>query len=206
MLNIEAIRSAKVSSSPYPYCVITNSILKDSLSSVVNSFPAISHPGSIPMERVNYEPLFGQLLAQLEGDELRQIIAEKFDIDLNEKPTMVTFRGIMRQKDGRIHTDSKTKLITVLLYFNNEWHSADGQLRILNNGQDLDNYVAEIPPLLGTMVIFKVTDNCWHGHTALEGKRLSIQMNYLIGSTAKNKHQFFHNLSARIKNLFNRNY
>jgi hypothetical protein len=206
MLNIEAIRSAKVSSSPYPYCVITNSILKDSLSSVVNSFPAISHPGSIPMERVNYEPLFGQLLAQLEGEELRQIIAEKFDIDLNEKPTMVTFRGIMRQKDGRIHTDSKTKLITVLLYFNNEWHSADGQLRILNNGQDLDNYVAEIPPLLGTMVIFKVTDNCWHGHTALEGKRLSIQMNYLTGNTAKNKHQFFHNLSTRIKNLFNSNY
>lgn len=206
MLNIEAIRTAKVSSSPYPYSVITNSILKDSLSSVANSFPTISHPGSIPMERVNYEPLFGQLLAQLEGDELRQIIAEKFNIDLSEKPTMVTFRGVMRQKDGRIHTDSKTKLITVLLYFNNEWHSADGQLRILNNGQDLDNYVAEIPPLLGTMVIFKVTDNCWHGHTALEGKRLSIQMNYLIGNTAKNKHQFFHNLSARIKNLFNSNY
>ncbi|NQZ54636.1 MAG: 2OG-Fe(II) oxygenase [Piscirickettsiaceae bacterium] len=206
MLNIEAIRTAKVSSSPYPYCVITNSILKDSLSSVASSFPAISHPGSIPMERINYEPLFGQLLAQLEGDELRQIIAEKFDIDLIEKPTMVTFRGVMRQKDGRIHTDSKTKLITVLLYFNNEWHSADGQLRILNNGQDLDNYVAEIPPLLGTMVIFKVTDNCWHGHTALEGKRLSIQMNYLTGNTAKNKHQFFHNLSTRIKNLFNSNY
>lgn len=206
MLNIEAIHTEKVNSSPYTYCVITNSILKDSLSSVASSFPAIPHLGSIPMERVNYEPLFGQLLAQLEGDKLRQIIAKKFDIDLNEKPTMVTLRGVMRQKDGRIHTDSKTKLISVLLYFNNEGHSADGQLRILNKGQDLDNYVAEIPPLLGTMVIFKVTDNFWHGHTALEGKRLSIQMNYLIGNTAKNKHQFFHNLSPKIKNLFSSNY
>jgi len=56
------------------------------------------------------------------------------------------------------------------------------------------------------MVIFKVTDNCWHGHTPLEGKRLSIQLNYLIGDSAKNKHQFFHRLSAKIKNLFNSSY
>ncbi|RKZ95515.1 MAG: 2OG-Fe(II) oxygenase [Gammaproteobacteria bacterium] len=206
MLNLEAIRTAKVSSNPYPFCVITNSIQEDSLSNVGSFFPTISHPGSIPMESVNYEPIFGQLLAQLEGDEFRQIIEEKFDIDLHEKPTMVTLRGLMRKKDGRIHTDSKTKLITVLLYFNDEWNSSDGQLRVLNNGQDLDNYVAEIPPLLGTMVIFKVTDNCWHGHTPLEGKRLSIQLNYLIGDSAKNKHQFFHKLSAKIKNLFTSNY
>lgn len=202
MLDLTAIRTAVVNNSPYPYCVINNSILEDKLSAVANNFPTISHPGSIPMTSVEYNPLFGQLLSQLEGDDFRKIIAEKFDINLNEKPTMLTFRGVMRKKDGRIHTDSTTKLITVLLYFNEDWPSPDGHLRILNNGQDINNYVAEIPPLLGSMVIFKVTDNCWHGHTPLEGKRLSIQLNYLTGNTAKNKHQFFHNLSAKIKNIF----
>ena len=202
MLNLEAIRSAEVNKVPYPYCVISNSINQDSLSNIHDAFPSISHPGSIPMESINYDPIFGQLLTQLEGDEFRQLVAEKFDLDLTEKPTMVTFRGVMRQKDGRIHTDSKTKLITVLVYFNEDWHSPDGHLRILNNGQDIDNYVAEVPPLLGTMVIFKVTDNCWHGHTPLAGKRLSIQLNYLTGDAAKNKHQFFHRLSAKIKKCF----
>jgi len=51
------------------------------------------------------------------------------------------------------------------------------------------------------MVIFRVTDNCWHGHKPVVGKRLSLQMNYLIGEAAKGKHQFFHRLSAKLKKL-----
>ena len=67
--------------------------------------------------------------------------------------------------------------------------------------QNIDDYVEEISPIAGTMVIFKVTDNCWHGHTPVQGKRLSIQMNYLISEHSKNKHSFFHKISKYIKEL-----
>ena len=46
----------------------------------------------------------------------QKAIEEKFDIDLTDRPTMYTVRGYVRSRDGEIHTDSKTKLITVLLY------------------------------------------------------------------------------------------
>ena len=70
-----------------------------------------------------------------------------------------------------IISSTKSKLVTVLLYLNEDWPHEAGRLCILNNGTDLENYVDEIVPLLGRCLIFKVTDNCWHGHKPLVADR-----------------------------------
>jgi SM-20-related protein len=204
LLNLAEIHSAALKRDPYPYMVVEDVISADALEAVVRDFPAIDYPGSIPVSEVSRGPAFQALLDELDGPAFRAAIAARFGIDLDGRPTMTTVRGVMRDKDGRIHTDSKTKVITVLLYFNEDWRESGGHLRILRNGTDLEDYVEEIPPRLGTMVVFQVTDNCWHGHKPVVGKRLSIQMNYLTGEAARGKHQFFHRLSARLKKLFAR--
>ena len=61
----------------------------------------------------------------------RSAIAEKFDVDLAGRPKMYSLRGYTRAKDGQIHTDSKDKIITVLLYLNENWQQPGGRLRIL---------------------------------------------------------------------------
>jgi len=155
----------------------------------------------MPVSEVSGGKAYEALLDALQGEEFRQVIAEKFSIDLEGLPILTTVRGVMRQKDGRIHTDSKTKVITVLLYLNDSWDQEGGHLRVLRDGENIENYVEEIPPAAGTLMVFKVTDNCWHGHKPVVGKRLSIQMNYLVGGAAKGKHQFFHRLSAKLKKL-----
>ena len=202
MLDFSRVESGSPKTTPYPYMVVENVIEADAVARLIGDFPEIRHPGSMPVTEVDYGEGFGELLSELNSDRFRDIIAGKFAVDLEDKPIMTTVRGVMRDKDGRIHTDSRTKVITVLLYFNENWEGEDGSLRILRNGRDLDDYVEQIPPRLGTMVVFKVTDNCWHGHTPVVGKRLSIQMNYLTGESARGKHQFFHRLSARLKKLF----
>ena len=201
MLQLEALRNASLRTDPYPYTVVTDFIESSKLAGVLSDFPNIQSPGSIPVEEIAGGPAYQGLIAALESDNFRQAIAEKFDMSLEEFPTMTTLRGVMREKDGRIHTDSRTKVITALLYLNETWDQDGGCLRVLRNDSDIDNYVEEIPPLAGTLVVFKVTDNCWHGHTRVQGKRQSIQLNYLVGDGAKNKHRFFHRLSARIKKL-----
>jgi hypothetical protein len=125
-------------------------------------------------------------------------------MDLSNKPTMLTLRGYTTERDGHIHTDSVSKLVTVLIYMNPTWDHEGGKLRLLTQGQSLDEYVAEVPPLAGHCVIFKVTDNCWHGHSPFVGKRLSLQLNYMAGQSALTKHISQHNLSARLKRLFPR--
>ncbi len=202
MLNFERIRATRPKSDPYPYMVIEDAIETDALSRITADFPRIEHGGSFPVSSLDYGPDFRALLDTLDGEAFRALVEEKFDVDLSDSPAMTTVRGVMREKDGRIHTDSRTKKITILVYFNDDWQAEGGHLRILRSGDDLDDYVEEIPPRLGTMVIFRVTDNCWHGHKPVVGKRLSIQMNYLTGGAARGKHQFFHRLSARLKKLF----
>ena len=74
-------------------------------------------------------------------------MSEKFEIDLAERPTMVTVRGQCRLKDGQVHTDPKGKLVTVLIYLNNSWESEGGRLRLLRSNANLDDYAVEVPQM-----------------------------------------------------------
>ncbi len=59
-----------------------------------------------------------EVIDELDGPEFQKAIADKFDVDLDGRPKMYWLRGYTRSKDGQIHTDSKDKIITVLLYLN----------------------------------------------------------------------------------------
>ena len=54
-------------------------------------------------------------------------------MDLASLPTTVTVRKFCERTDGNIHTDHKSKVITVLVYFNENWEHEDGQLRMLRS-------------------------------------------------------------------------
>lgn len=202
MLDFDRIRNTALHADPFPYMVVTDALRPECVDAVLRDFPPVRHAGSLPVSEVEPGPAFTALLAELEGPAFRRLLEEKFELDLSGKSIMTTVRGMMRRdRDGRIHTDSKDKLVTVLLYFNRDWTDDGGHLRLLRS-RDLDDYAEEIPPRLGTLVMFKVTDNGWHGHKPVEGKRLSIQMNYLASEMASAKHQLQHRLSARLKRRF----
>jgi len=201
MLNLSALDKAELKTQPYPYLVVENFILSDALPDVLNDFPEIEHGGSIPLAEVKGGAKFTELVEEIEGNTFRHAIAKKFNKELDEYPVMTTVRGQMRQKDGRIHTDSKTKVMTILVYFNDNWTQLGGRLRVLDNGDSLENYVEEIIPSAGTLVVFEVTDNCWHGHSPCTGVRKSIQTNYVTSEAAKGKHKVLHRLSAKLKKV-----
>ena len=202
MLELDAFSNERLRTDPYPYLVVPGFVQGEALESVLRDFPDIQHPGSIPISEVSGGAAYEALLAELQSDAFRRVVADKFGLSLDGFPIMTTVRGVMREKDGRIHTDSKTKVVTVLLYLNDSWEAEGGNLRVLRDAENIENFVEEVPPSAGTLMAFKVTDNCWHGHKPVVGKRLSIQMNYLVGEAAKGKHQFFHRLSAKLKKFF----
>ncbi|MEZ5508140.1 MAG: 2OG-Fe(II) oxygenase [Gammaproteobacteria bacterium] len=201
LLNLNALRNAPVQTDPYPFFTVDQSILPDDVMNVIKDFPKIQDGGSFNLDDVKYGPQFDRLLKNLDTPEFRKILCDKFDVDVMDLPMMITLRGYSRQKDGRIHTDSKTKVLTILIYLNEEWTAETGKLRVLRSKDDMEDYVAEIVPGPGTLLAFKVTDNGWHGYPAFEGKRQSIQINFLTGEGANRKHRFFHGLSAKLKKL-----
>lgn len=202
VLKLDELKNATVSSSPYPYFVVENSIVESEVQAVIKDFPKIEQGSSYNIEDVEIKPHFAQLLASVDTPEFRQILTEKFEVDVMKHPMMITLRGFSRQKDGRIHSDSKSKLITILIYLNESWDAPTGRLRILNDDKDIHNYVTEINAGPGSLVAFKVTDNGWHGYIPYEGQRQSIQINFLTSEKANAKHKFFHGLSAKLKKIF----
>lgn len=204
MLNIDDFSSAAVKTDPFPYFYLEHSIIPEYTRRLIDRFPPLGRGGSFNIDDIKTPDELRQLVEQFDGAEIRSIIGRKLDVDLMDKPMMATLRGHSRAKDGRIHTDSKTKLVTVLIYFNERWEAPTGRLRILRGATDMEDFVEELSPGPGAMVAFKVTDNCWHGYPSFEGRRQSIQINYLTGDGVRAKHRFFHRLSARLKSLFRR--
>jgi len=203
-LDADALRKATLVPEPFPYLIIDNIIRPEVLSDVVGSFPAIKKRGSFPPHAVACSGLFATLMQEMQSDELRDLIGERLGMDLANRPPMITVRGRTSEKDGEIHTDSTSKLVTVLLYLNPGWASPVGRLRLLYNNRDLVPYAAEISPEAGRCLIFKVTPNCWHGHEPFVGERRTIQLNYVSSDKVRNRELNRHRLSAFLKQLFSK--
>ena len=200
LLNLEALSAAPAAREPFPFLTCPGILDADALDAVSADFPAISEPGLFPLSSLSYGEAFGRLVDEIRGPELRALMEERFDVDLRGKPMMITVRGHCQRRDGRIHVDSKDKLVTCLLYLNNPaWAPAGGRLRLLRQGHDLDSVIAEVPPDGGSFVAFRRTDNSWHGHAPFEGPRRYIMFNWLRSNTAMAVNTGRHTISSIAK-------
>jgi SM-20-related protein len=200
-LNLKKIQDTEVQKEYFPFFTISNSFLEDvDSSALVEDFPDISEGGSFPVD-VNAGQNIKDLIKELEGPEFRKLLEDKFNVELKNKPAVTTLRGFSRLRDGKIHKDSSTKTVTVLLYLNQNWNENEGYLRLLKDSEDLNNYIEEVPCTFGSMVGFRVTKNCWHGFQPYEGKRLSLQLNY-ISSQSLGLHNARHRISAFFKQFY----
>ena len=200
LLDKNQLDLAKVDNNFFPYFHVENALSHFLNSSdLVKDFPDIDSGGSFPSDNLK-EGELKKLVEELEGDEFKAILENKLGVNLKDAEVITTLRGFSRFKDGKIHTDSQSKIVTVLLYLNKNWDNEIGNLRLLKKNNDLDNYIQEISSEYGNLVAFKVTDNCWHGFMPFEGKRLSIQLNYIYPKSL-NMHKIRHKLSASFKKL-----
>ncbi len=201
IIKLDALRDAPLKDYPFPYIVIENFLRAEYADDMSKDFPEIKSRGSFPITQLKSGEAFQRLVEELNSAALKAAIAEKFEINLDGRSTMITVRGKASARDGRIHTDTKSKFLTMLLYLNPVWEAEGGWLRILRSGKNLDDYVAEIPPTFGTCLLFKVTDNCWHGHKPFKGTRKVLQLNYVRDEAALKRHLLRHSVTAKLKSL-----
>ena len=204
IVDFEALRAHEASQEPFPHLIVPGFISGEAQGGIEEDYPAIGHPGSFPLASLQYGPRFSALIAAITGPEMRQLVEDKLGIDLTGRPTTVTVRGISRAADGQIHTDSKSKLVTMLLYMNQDWESSHGRLRLLRKPDDLQDYVAEVPPARGTLLLFRNGPNAWHGFEPFEGPRRVIQVNWVVSEGVVRREGARHRLSAFMKRLFGR--
>ena len=98
---------------PYDHIIVPGFIRAEAVAAIDADFPPISNHGSFPIGTLKYGPAFAALLDEFAAPETRDGFARKFGVDLSGRPLMTTVRGQCRAKDGRIHTDSTTKIINM---------------------------------------------------------------------------------------------
>src|SRR6202789_2087531 len=145
-IDLQAFDAASLSREPFPFCLVPRFFRPEAMAAINADYPLVSHPGSFPLPTLKYGPAFAALIAAIQGPEFTRAVEKKLGMELQARPTMVTARGVSAARDGQIHTDSRTKLVTVLIYMNNAWEAKTGRLPLLKGPSDLNAVIAEVPP------------------------------------------------------------
>jgi hypothetical protein len=181
ILNLQAVTKALARTEPYPHFMGEGVLNAEAIPALHETFPNIADPGYFPIDDVPVTGAFAELLADLQAPAFTAVVGEKIGMDLSARPTLITVRKWSAAQDGRIHTDSESKIATVLVYLNASWtDTAKGRLRVLRSARDMEDYAAEISPVAGSIFGFKRGTASWHGHLPFVGERRVVQITWLL--------------------------
>jgi SM-20-related protein len=198
LFDFAAFDGTPLARAPFDHLVVPAFLRADALAALNRDFPPIEGPSNFTPERLTYGPAFAALLDGLRGRAFAVHVERKFELDLRGCATTIGIRRFCEATDGNIHTDHKSKLITVLLYFNRDWPHAGGRLRLVRSATDLEDYATEVVPAGGTLLAFRRTDNSFHGHKPFVGERRMLQLSYTKGGDAA---RFLSGLTKPVRRL-----
>ena len=180
LVDIANLEVAKAETDPFPFLVVQKFLDPSGIDGIVRDFPAISEPRNHSLAGLEYGPVFAQLLDELARPEWVRLLGEKLGVpDLEDLRCDTSIRAHSEASDGHIHPDHWSKVVTALIYLNQEWPARGGRLRFLRSRTDLEDYVMEAPPIAGTLLAFRRTPRSFHGHHKYVGPRRVIQMSWL---------------------------
>jgi hypothetical protein len=113
-------------------------------------FPRYASAGFFPYDPADCGPSVNALIENMTSPAFAGAIGQRLGIDnLGQYPTLVTLCRLLNKRHGTIHTDSKSKVATALIYLNTQWpDTSDGCLRFLHKIDDIDSIAApELAPL-----------------------------------------------------------
>ena len=210
VLQIEALSNAALRREPYTHAIIDELFHRDRARALAATFPTdhyrIVSGGAEKLYRYDARPfvafgrdevLFADNLSadwqalgkQLASPAYREALGRLTNLDLSDAPLEVNLFHFGPRCLLEPHRDLADKIVTHVLYFNDAWDPADGGcLRILRSS-NADDFVTEIPPLVGSSVVLVRSDHSWHGVPAVKrgvahSRRTLTATFYRPGSTS----------------------
>ncbi len=204
LLNLDKLAAAPLQRDPYDYLVVPGFLDQSVVEAINADYPKIPSAGNKDYEHYDRGPTFDAFITALTAPAMGKALSEKFGVDLSHSTTTVTVRTFSELSDGNIHTDHWSKLITVLVYFNEGWEGDGGQVRILRSKDDIEDYAVQIPPLGGSLMAFRRCDHSYHGYVRYRGPRRMVQMSWNRPSSMATVSQKFSRLGTRLMKLVTR--
>lgn len=194
-----------VQSEPFPFLVAHGQLPREAYPDLDRDFPRYASAGFFPYDAADCGSSVNTLVENLTSRAFASVIGARLGIaELADYPTLVTLCRLLNRRHGTIHTDSRSKVATALVYLNPRWpDTSEGCLRFLSKIDDIDSLVApELTPLYGEVAAFKRCDNSFHGHLPYEGERRVIQVAWLVNEREKQRKTRRGRFSRAFKKLF----
>jgi len=173
---------------PFSFMIAHGQLPDESRGELDRDFPQYTSAGFFPYDASDCGPSVNELVEQMTSRDFSSAIGRRLGIPgLENYPTLVTLCRLLNRRHGTIHTDSKSKIATALIYLNPMWpDTSDGCLRFLASIDNIDDTVApELKPLYGEFAVFRRSENSFHGHLPYEGERRVIQVAWLTSEEEK---------------------
>jgi hypothetical protein len=194
-----------VRSEPFPFMIAHGQLPDDARGELERDFPRYTSAGFFPYDASDCGPAINALVERLTAPAFADAVGKPLGIEhLAQYPTLVTLCRSLNKRHGTIHTDSKSKIATALLYLNAQWpDTSNGCLRFLQRIDNIDDMlVPELKPLYGEFAVFKRCGNSFHGHLPYEGERRVIQVAWLTSEDEKLRKTKRGKFSRAFKKLF----
>lgn len=205
LVNLEAVRDAAQSSTPYDYFLGSGLLREEAIPDLKRDFPAIDKPGYLTVDEVALKGSFKTLIEELESPEFTEEISRKWCRDMHPYPRLTTIMKRSQPKYGAIHTDGPSKVMTMLVYMNDDWGADEGgRLRVLYDGEHYEPYAVEVPPVMGTVFGFLRADNSWHGHRPFSGERKVVQIAWVKDIAELERKKSRNKMAQFFKGIFGR--
>ncbi|MBF0109953.1 MAG: 2OG-Fe(II) oxygenase [Magnetococcales bacterium] len=186
MLNLEAIRNAKMFDFPFQWG-IADGILPSNPKSIqmcddfpVDSFRYRRHLNGRYMRRpfvplaakdtFNSDELpksYNELGETLTSSAYREALAKVTGINLKDAPMEAAMWRSDASTVFAMHDDQAQKLLTHVIYLNQGWNKRNGGVLQILASHDEDDVAFEIVPRLGLSVLIGRADNSWHNITPI---------------------------------------
>lgn len=175
---------------PFPFVLAHGTLDPAAADRLRTDFPRYRGAGFFPHDVADCGPSINALVADVTAPAFADELGRHIDVDrLSQYPVLVTLCRALNRRHGTIHTDSRSKIATALVYLAADWPAtSDGCLRFLANDHDIDAVVApELRPVYGALAAFKRSDHSFHGHLPFEGERPVIQIAWLVDAQERDR-------------------
>ena len=198
---------AVIRSEPFPYTVVKGALPESARAAIAADFPSYDRSGFFPYQTSECGPSVQRIVDEMQSPAFADALGDRLGVPrLSQYPTIVTIRKLSKETDGRIHNDSKSKIVTALLYLNDTWpDTSDGCFRFLSSPESFDHQVGEeVKPLYGTFTAFRRTESSWHGHLPYKGERRVIQVAWLTSREELERKMKQGRVTRFLKQIFTR--
>jgi hypothetical protein len=201
LLDLEAFERTPLQRDPCDHVIVPRFVRPEALAAVNRDYPQIAEAGNFPPEALGYGPACDMLLKEIQAPEMRALFAAKFGVDLDPLRLEMTFRRFSDASDGSVHNDSRVKVVTALVYFNETWPHAGGRLRLVRGSRDVNDYAAEVEPAAGNLIAFRRSETSYHGFVPYAGERRSLQLYWVRPKDKKRGENRYGAWRRRLKRL-----